>query len=433
MKKILTTTVITAILATSGFADEPVEEWVYGTATFPSGTDKNPTTIMPSGTVNIGDTSKFPVIASDWTLEPGSTMNVTGLGFCLTKEIKINPKDVGAIPVQCAIGEQLYYKYTYTDVIDGAIKAAYRLVSNPEARYVDSFGNEIKNQPSEVSQVVTTGITGVPVTTNNAVINMSYNEDEEKLEGCISGGTVTYIKEGAGVLSNDDTSYESSFPLIGKTKYTLTKAAQSAFQESYITSMPTLLCDQTTWSIADIDEANVLDSNTLQSYLNSFGFYPDPVTVLSGTRFNLLTLKGDDAAIQLPGDAAFSTAASGKEYNITANLHNVSAEFDHILLFTGTGVEDNMDTLIFSGDNSNLTPDNGVMYTNVNVTFECANSWIAAPKDKAVTLMTTGTNTSTVTVCKNLSICSDLNVRDAVSIVGPKDTTIKLFGTVTFW
>ena len=441
MKKILTTTVITAILATSGFAGqtEPVEEWVYGTATFPSGTDNNPTTIMPSGTVNIGSDSAMPTIASEWILKEGSVMNVTGNGFILQNELTINPKDAG-IPVQCAIGEQLYYEYE--DVSNSSIKY-YKLVGSDGSAgemYLDSNGEELITQPTTTpNQVKTTDITGSPFTITGAIINMNYDSGTQKVKGCISGGTVTYAPKGAIILSKDSkTDFADDSSLKEKTKYTMAAAGSAGFQETYLSCLPVLhYCSGDPQNL-DFSQApaaeKIASSNTLQEYLNSFGFYPDPVTVLDGNGigFNLLTLKGDDAAIQIPKYIGFSTAASGTKYEVKTNLHNVDAAFDSELTFIGTGAGSaTIDTLEFSGDNSNLTPEYGVTYSDVNVTFDCANSWIAAPKNQAVTFVTSDGVSSTVTINNSMSIHSNLTIRERVSLVGPENTIIKLFGSVT--
>ena len=431
MKKILTTTLITAILATSGFAqDDKFEEYVYDTANFPSGTDQYPTTIMPSGSITVGSDNYFPVIASTWTLKEGSVMNVIGNGFVLQNELTINPNDIGAIPVQCNIlnNKQLYYEYTY-----GRNKK--KIYTSDNETYVDASGATVDKPTGTLNQTMTTTITGAPQ--GGGWIEMSHNGTA--LQGKICGGTVTYTPQGATILSKDGTSYDGSFPLSGKTKYTLSTAQSAGFQEEYLSNLPTLkyTCKTTKILKASNPSAYTDDqlknSNTLQSYLNSFGFYPNTTTVLSGTGFNLLTSKDASAAIQLPKGTAFETDASETTYNITANLHNVDAKFDAALTFTGTGATaGTMDTLKFSGDNSNLMPECGVTYTDVNVTFDGEKSWIAAPKNQAVTFATTGSNSSTVTVCQDLEICSDLNIRDGVSIVAPKDTTIKLFGNLTF-
>ena len=585
MKKILTTTVITAILATSGFAasNEPVDYEVYDTANFPSGTDVNDTTIMPSGTVNVGKSGETPVIESKWTLQEGSTMNVTGNGFCLTKTLEINPKDDG-IPVKCNLKNDgnLYYQYS-----SEALQTVYsKLVGeggSATGLYLDANGDALPGeQPndSDFVQAVTEAVTGIPqIAANdataraNAVIDMAYkagpvtttlpsdakvvtyettsipeavvecdlsqkestpqtfyvycgkfngtetevystrcypgesintlwdtsnvgysmfqNEGlgsskniyvcgvpsssgldknyytqlggcltyglpdmtsksitdvslkRDTVQGCISGGTVTYTKSGSATISNDTASnlVDTSLGGITGSQFVIGKATSDGFTEKYLENLPTLKYtdgngvqqELTVTATSSYTNGELSGTGeTLETYLNSFGFYPKTVTVSGQTGLELIAGKTSNDAVLVPADYEFKQSANTATHTIATNLHNTDKTFTSALKFTGEGATTGtMDTLVFSGDNSNLKPECGVTYKDVKVTFEKAESWIA-PTNEAVTFETTGGNTSTVTVCENLEICSDLNVREGVSVVGPKDTTIKLFGTVTF-
>ena len=440
MKKILTTTVMTAILATSGFAaDEPVDYCVYGTVDFPSGTDNNPTTITPSGTVDIGCTGSCSYINSDWTLEPGSTMNVTGDGFGLNCTLNINPQNAGAVPVQCNLlkNGNLYYEYTDSATPPNNV---YKLVDSSEDSYVNKDGEPVDKPDGELKQTMSKTVTGSPilaevVNRENAVITISTG-------GAIKGGIVTYVKKDNAVLESDSTDLGSSSTLNGKTKYKLTKAESDSFQEEYLSKLPNLVyydAEYTPTKLnlsapATIAEENFASNDTLKTYLNSFGFYPDPVTVSEKTGLELITEKTAGDVIQIPADSEFSKAANNETCTISTNLHNVGVgEVTNALKFTGTGATWdsgwNYDTLVFSGDNRNLVPECGVTYTDVNLTFCDANSWIAAPKDKAVSI--SGYD-ATVTICKDMELYHDLEIAYGTNFKGPENTKILVYGKLTF-
>ena len=433
MKKILTTTVMTAILATSGFAaTEPVDYCVYGTVDFPSGADKNDTTIKSSGVVNIGKTGGSPSIASEWTLEEGSTMNVTGNGFYLQKTLNINPNDAGAVPVQCLIDGTVYCEYKKSD--------EEKVYTADNVSYVDKDGNSIEKPEGTLTPVMSSTVTGSPILAESA------NRDSAVIhffdEGFIKGGSVTYASQGSEVLKSDSTDLGSSSTLNGKTKYKLTKAESDSFQEEYLSKLPNLVyydAEYTPTKLnlsapATIAEENFASNDTLKTYLNSFGFYPDPVTVSEKTGLELITEKTAGDVIQIPADSEFSKAANNETCTISTNLHNVGVgEVTNALKFTGTGATWdsgwNYDTLVFSGDNRNLVPECGVTYTDVNLTFCDANSWIAAPKDKAVSI--SGYD-ATVTICKDMELYHDLEIAYGTNFKGPENTKILVYGKLTF-
>ena len=580
MKKILTTTLMTALLATSGFAqDDKVGLWVYETATFTNGTDSVDTTIMPSGTVTIGDLAmQMPVIASTWTLEEGSTMNVQGYGFCLTKELKINPKDAG-IPVQCNLKNDgnLYYEYTDSD---STPKKVYKLVGSNDESYVESDGETSASPTAPLTQTMTEGITGAPQLVNetdraNAVILMPYKSEpkttilpenakvvttsttdlssitptdlsgktfyvycgkfnnvetevyspclyeseisilwqtccaepidegstevktheemgiywtqfdtgvlgtsgiyvkgfhdintlccefytqlktgtysldslknynnriegvslkyDNKTKGCICGGTVTYTTEGGVFFEPNSTDLkETSLKDIeASNKFTIATADSEGFQEGYLSGFPTLECDtnQLDFTSSETYSEKISDSNTLQEYLNSFGFHPDYVSVSSETGIDLLTTKGSEAAIQIPQNYEFSKAASKKTYEIKTNLHNTCQEFTDALKFSGNNVNNNLDTLVFLGNNSNLKPEAGVTYTDVNVTVCNANSWIA-PKDGQKVIFKGSSATPTLKVDTSMSICQDLELKCGAQFAVGSKSLIKMFGNL---
>ena len=450
MKKILTTTVMTAILATSGFAlqaeaandteaatssTDAVKAYVYDVFDFLAGTDTEATTIMPSGTINIGNTDESAVtsdiqIASKWILQEGATMNVTGKGFVLSNELKINPKDAKETYVQCDIKKSgtLYYKYEY----DGGY--IYRLVSDPNAKYVEADGETEVTPTSPPKQVKTTTITGVPqldsgAIRDNAVIDIfTINSDGTTTTGCISGGSVTYAKATDPILSEDSTSLSgTSLKDITGNQYKLDKAAENGFTEGYIKQFPTLFNGDSQMSI-DLSTMT-LPSSDLKTYLNGFGFYPDEVSI-SKSNIELLTTKGKDDAILVPTDYGFKKNALGTGYDIQikANLHNVGQEFNTALTFEGTVPEDCIpDTLIFSGDNSNLVPEKGLTYTDVNVTFECKNSWIE-PKDGGISFIGNSTK-PTLSMNADTSISQTLTVSHANLSIGSKNI-VKILGTL---
>ena len=575
MKKILTTTVMTAILATSGFAGEAVGPEVYNVFDFCNGTDSNETTIMPSGTINIGCSGKTPLIESKWTLQEGSTMNVKEDGFKLTGTIKINPKDAKETYVQCDLQNEgtLYYEY-----LDGQNKI-YRLVSDPDAKYVNSSKAEITPQPTSTpKQVKTAKITGVPqldssvTDRDNAMITIDYKSEpktttlpknakvvtyktttsdpgyssspctcnlsedangdpltfyvynakfsgittevysttkytgdtiddlwygwdngcahfndtnlgtsnvyvlgllcytatpylvcsyytelcngvnmyafvmSEKVtnvslkydRGCISGGSVTYAKATDPILSEDASSdlTNTSLANIAGNKYKLDKAASNGFTEGYLTKFPSLTYKEgeteKTLSVGTINAytaPQLANSDSLETYLNSFGFYPDEVSI-SKSNIELLATKSKEDAIQVPKDTAFSTATSKKTHEIKANLHNVGVDnFTEALSFIGTDPTDpTLDTLVFSGDNSNLTPEMGVTYTNVNVTFDCENSWIE-PKADGICFQG-ATTTPTLSINADTAISQPLTVFNANFKVGD-NAKVKILNHLT--
>ena len=568
MKKILTTTVITAIFATSGFSadNDQVGLWVYGIENFTNGTDRNPTTIMPSGTVTIGDPEggSIPVIASTWTLEEGSTMNVMGCGFKLTGTIKINPNDAKETYVQCDIKKNgtLYYEY---QAEDGTLY--YKLVntdSSATGDWVNGSGEKV-TPTGEPKQVKTTTVTGVPQLDDiderdNTVIDMAYGivpkttilpenakvvkydtsdlstitptdlsgktfyvycgefggtETEvyspcyctsfinilwkgasakgkaflstsifgtsdlyvkgvptesglncdyytalacesdayllvgdnnvtnvsfkfcREVQGCISGGTVTYAKQNDPVLSEDSTSLaDTSLKDLTGNKYKLSKAESNGFTDGYLSKFPTLCYRQSkkidkTLNVSDTTayQNGELDGkDTLESYLNSFGFYPNEVSI-SKSNIELLATKSKDDAIQIPQNYEFTKDADGTEYKVKTNLHNVGvAAFENALSFTGTGAGSaTIDTLEFSGDNSNLKPEAGVTYTDVNVTFECKNSWIE-PKDGGISFIGNSTK-PTLSMNADTSISQTLTVSHANLSIGSKNI-VKILGTL---
>ena len=448
MKKILTTTLITALLATSGFAmgnddedDAIVGKVVYKTATFKDGTDSYDSTIMPSGRVNIGDSSNVPVIASTWTLEEGSITYVCGNGFKLTGTLNINPRYPYTIPWQCALddSEKLYYCYSNSKGED-----FYKLTDDGTGPYICSDGTipEPQPDPTDLTQITVPEESGVPLMYDNranAVIDMAYDSDSQKVQGKICGGSVTYATEGASILSSDDTTeFAVDSSLTGKTKYKLGTADSAGFQENYLQyHLPTLKCDEThklDFTDGATYSTKVSDTSTLKGYLESFGFYPKNVSVLSGQDFAVLATKDASAAIQIPKDAAFSTKASGKEHKITASLHDVGVDdFENALKFTGTypANKTELDTLVFSGDNSNLDPAKGVTYCNVNATFCKANSWIYTPKDQLVTFQGDGIVAPTVTICDNMKISHDLKISKGANLAIGKDKKVLFFGGLT--
>ena len=447
MKKILTTTVITAILATSGFAQtEPVGLVIYGGECFYDGTDTNDTTIMPSGDVQIGYADKLPLIASTWELKEGSVINVVEKGFQLTGTIKIKPNDAGAIPIQYNLtdDENLYYEYQDKSYIryyklvgeDGSAIGNF-LTEDIDADRDVTFLRPSQPEDTALTQTMTIVTTGMPRMFGKrecAQIDMAYDSGAGAVQGKICGGTVTYAKEGATILSKDTTTtFADDSSLVGKTKFTLSKAEEGAFQECYLSDLPTLKCDTNSLDLTNKDtySENVSDSSTLQSYLKSFGFYPNTTTVLDGTEFVLLTSKDASAAIQLPKGTAFSTAASGTKYEVKNNLHNVgSEEFDAALTFTGTNpTVGELDTLEFSGDNSNLVPKNGVTYTDVNVTVCDEDAWIKVPKDKIAVFQ--GSSNPTLKIDSNASFSHMLEVKSGSKFEIGTGKTVKVFGTLS--
>ena len=589
MKKILTTTVMTALLATNGFADEPVDYEVYKTANFPSGTDNNPTTIMPSGTVNVGKSGETPVIASKWTLQEGSTMNVTGNGFCLTKTLEINPKDAGGTYVQCAINGCLYYKYND----DNSSTAVYKL-TNDSGNWVDASGENFDLPLGfDPTKVATTAVTGIPqIAANddtaraNAVIDMAYKagpvtttlpsdakvvtKDTTTLEdgkdgspktcdltkdnstgqpltfyvydaclkdtptevysttkhtgtkinslfkeiwnsenmiyeyslcsndlgtsnvyvkgttddtgnfsddyytqlsdgryafygfwcscspvtnvslkcalapqGKICGGTVTYTKSGSATISNDTASnlVDTSLGGITGSQFVIGKATSDGFTEKYLENLPTLkytdgngvqqeLTVAATSSYTNGELSGT--GETLQTYLNSFGFYPKTVNVSGQTGLELIAGKTSNDAVLVPANYEFKQSANTTTHTIATNLHNTNQVFNQALTFTGENLtSSNQDTLVFSGDNSHLVPDEGVTYKNVNVTFSKANSWIAVPKNKTVTVENTAGTCSIIDIKDNLSICSNLKIVGNAKLNIDENKVVNFFGTLT--
>ena len=447
MKKILTTTVITALLATSGFAQnggdgssssEPVGKFLFGNVDFKYGADTDDTTIMPSGHVEIGG-SAYPeeaVIASNWELKEGSIMNVTSKGFILTKEIKINPNAAGAAPIQCNLNNDGKLYYAYHDS-SRDWKRVYKLVGSTEENYVLSDGVT----PAEaiaypLIQMMSEDITGVPCRDANAdaaVINMCYNTTKEGgpgLEGCISGGTATYAIQGSAIVSEDSTDLgkTSLKDLTGK-KLILAKAQADGFQESYITSMPALQCGDNTWNFSAPDQETVANSDTLQEYLNSFGFYPKTVDICNKTSLEVLAQQTADDAILIPHDIFdINQDGSGTTYEIKTNLHNVGEGGLTNLSFCTTSTNNTPYTLVFSGDNSNLTTDNAVNYTDMNVTFCNEKSWIGNQTGKTVTFR--GNNV--VDIKDNMSICSDVRLTNGANLKVSDNKTVCFFGNVTF-
>ena len=584
MKKILTTTVMTAILATTGFAlqandgegatKDAVGMLVYDVANFTSGTDSVCSTIKPSGTVNIGCDSVVPVIASDWTLEPGSTMNVDGIGFKLTKTLNINPNAAGAIPVQCNLdnSEDLYYEYSdktndsikYYKLVgtDGSATGGY-LVFDSDAKAFSAPAE----QPGDgsLNQTKTSGITGMPIleegaeratividmgcksgpkttTLNNiqvvtptttalseagGVVECSYgdkvfyvycgkfdgvdteiyapkccaetiwslwygclnsdgdsgfNESDlgcsdvyvlgtvsgysfnanyytqlcdksggyalsnilgetvtevslQKLsgvEGKICGGAVTYAASGAAVLSDDGTTtFAADSSLSGKNQFQLTSAGTDGFQETYLSCLPILKCDSAKLDLATKSSYSekVGSKETLQEYLNSFGFFPGTVSVSSETGLELISAKGADDAVLVPTDYKFEKEAGSAALAIVTNLHNTDQEFSNALEFCGKNVSGNLDTLTFSGDNSNLKPEAGVTYTDVNVTFSGTKSWIEH-EGQDITFQGSSA-TPTLNINANTSIYGNLNITKANLAVGATNV-VKVFGTFTY-
>ena len=429
---------MTAILATTGFAasptndetstesKDPVEAEAYGVVNFEKGTDRFPTTIMPSGIVNIGG---MAYIASKWTLEPGATMNVTEDGFILDNELNIKPQNTGAVPVQCAIDGKVYYEYTKSD--------GNKVYTTDSLSYVDGKGISVDKPDGELKQTMSKTVTGSPILTGGvdrefAVINVA--ED-----GVIKGGTVTFVKPGSGLLESDSTDLGAGSSLNEKTKYKL-KLAESngCFKEEYISKLPNLKYydegGEQTLNLSDIstiDGANFANSDTLKGYLNSFGFNPDSVTFSDKTALELLTSKDETDVIQIPANSEFSKAANKETLIISTNLHNVNQEFTQALKFTGIGdtIYYKPDTLIFSGNNSQLIPEEGVKYESMNVTFCKANSWIGTPKDKEVSF---GGACSTLTICEDTAVYHKLKIGSDTYLAGPNGTKLQIFGTLTY-
>ena len=437
MKKILTTTVMTAILATNGFAEEPVGVMIYGCMIFEGGIDINETTIMPSGHVDAGgsggDTVQ-PTIATKWTLKEGSVMTLSTGPLNVKGTLNINPRDAGAIPVQCNIKDDanLYYEYTDTNG-----KKVYKLVGSSENSYVTAAG-KAATYSGDLTQTMTETVTGSPILTGNKYSSVL---DMGACDGCacgkICGGTVTYATEGTGVFVKDTTELgETSLNGLTGGQFTISQASNSGFSEEYISKLPALGSSE----LLDLSDTSnyvsqLSDSETLKGYLNSFGFYPESVSVSHKIWFDLLTEKEETAAIKIPQSVEFSKDASEKEYKIKANLHNVGQSFTKALTFTGTNSPtSNFDTLVFSGDNRNLIPTQGVTYTDVNTTFCNANSWIAAPKGQSVIIQHSDNNFKklVLTIEDNLSICHDLTISKNTSFVVGKNNAVKLFGTLTF-
>ena len=433
---------MTAILATNGFAAEQgstepkdkVGAEIYGTEFFYEGTDTYGTTVMPSGCVHIGVNGKTPVIASTWELKEGSKMSVDGNGFKLTGTININPTEADTVPCHCAIGDsgKLYYSY-----IDSNYEDYYKLTDDTDG-YVKSDGVAPASQPDAegLTLLMEPYPTGLPLyCSEDAQIDMAYDSQEGAVQGRICGGIVTYAPKNATILSKDSsTDLENTSLKDTKSfdRYTLAAATKDGFQEFYLNGLPILVCKDTKLNLTDSAtySGNVSDTSTLEGYLNSFGFYPNTTTVLDGTGYDLLATKGSDAAIQIPKNTKFSTAADSKTREIKANLHNVGSEaFTDALSFTGSGAtNETLDTLVFSGDNSNLTPDDGVTYCDVNVTVCNANSWIV-PKGENVTFG--GTSNPTLKVDADMKISHNLTVKSGSKFEIEKGKTVKFFGTVT--
>ena len=466
MKKILTTTVMTAILATSGFAldggdaesKDPVGKVLYGTFDFTNGTDSYPSTIMPSGKVTIGDNTNIPVIASEWTLEKGSVMSVAGNGFKLTGQININPNAV-PMPAQCNIdkSEDVYYEYIdtnegikyYKKVGEGGVATGDYFILNEE----DLTLSKVEEPPEDnkLSQTLGPRYTGFPDLRSNQFKSTGlidvYDEGTGTAKGKICGGTVTYAAANAAILSKDTTNLQTtSLSGITGNKCTLITAEIAGYQEGYLNQyFPTLKCCSNTLNLGDTPAADKLtDSETLKAYLNSFGFYPDPVTVATDTGLELIAKQTANDAILIPADYNFTqpqSAATGQTFTIATNLHNTGKEFTNTLWFiaaaaAGTQAIDpsKLDTLKFSGDNSNLVPEKGVRYEDVNVTFEGEGSWIE-PKAEGVIFTSSQTNrsiTPTLTIDKSMSIHSNVTMKNgAILAIGDKQT-VKFFGNLTF-
>ena len=458
MKKILTTTVMTAILATSGFSaqqgstepDDKVGAEIYGVEYFYEGTDTYGTTIMPSGYVSIGKTGGNPVIASTWTLEEGAVMNVSENGLKLTGTININPRESHTIPLHCAIGnsEKFYYVYictnteTYTETI-------YYKLADGTGCYVDSNGTAVIPQPDEADYklFIYDHPSGLPVldqfsARNSAQIDVSYDAGADAVQGKICGGIVTYAPSGATILFAESSANLTNTSLKDTesfNRYTLATATSdtAGFQEGYLGDLPTLkyTIGETTKTL-DLSSTSgytekLSDTSTLEGYLNSFGFYPNITTVLNGTGYDLLATKGSEAAIQISKNTKFSTAASSKIREIKANLHNVGSEaFTEALSFTGANAtEGTQDTLVFSGDNSNLVPAMGVTYSDVNVTVCDEDAWIKAPKGKSVIFG--GTSNPTLKMDSDMKVSQSLIVKSGSKFDIAKGKTVKFFGTVT--
>ena len=258
--------------------------------------------------------------------------------------------------------------------------------------------------------------------------------------GKICGGTVTYAKKGDVFLETNSTDLtETTLENIDDNcKFTISAVTETGFKEEYLKKFPRLMYfyqseHKLNFSDTSDYKDQLSDSETLKGYLNSFGFYPESVNVLNQTGFDVLAEKDKSAAIQISADSEFQQKANSKTHEIKANFHNVDAnKFEKELIFKGTWASnENLDTLVFSGDNRNLVPECGVTYTNVNVTVCDQNSWIAPPKDKAVQISSV-TGDSTVTICKDLSIHHDLKLGSRVSFKGAEKAKLKIFGTLTF-
>ena len=444
MKKILTTTLMTALLATSGFASENGKV-AYSYVTFSEGTDTSNTIIMPSGDVNIGAEGKTPVIASTWELKESSmfTRNRFGQGFKLTGKIKINPNDAYTVPTQFDINQNgtLYYQY----YCSGDYNPYYQL-TNGTGCYVRYDGTAPEPQPAaaDLKRSLRQVSSGLPVAfydngsgnRSNLLIDMT-KKDSEGTEGSIIGGSVTYAKQGTGILSVDSTTNLRETSLRNTCRqYTLRTADKDGFTEGYLTDFAILKCDTNQLDLSDstkLPSDKLATSESLKDYLASFGFCPNTVSFLSGTGFGVLEQKEETDAIQISQNYAFSQAASQKEYNIKTNLHNVDvSDFTSPLKFTGTGASDGgQDILVFSGDNSNLVPTKGVTYCNVNVTVCNANSWIAVPKDQIVTFQGDGSVKPVMSIKDDLSISHHFKIANGASIAIEATKTVKFFGNLT--
>ena len=269
---------------------------------------------------------------------------------------------------------------------------------------------------------------------NAYVCNVSL-QTTSGLQGCICGGAVTYIPEGESILLEDTaTTFADDSSLKEKDKC---KLVTDGFEQEYLKNFPILKrgSDKLDLATKSSYSGNVTDDSTLKTYLESFGYHPDSVAFSSGSSgLDLIKGKDDGDAIQIPQNYKFEKAANTASHTISTNLHNVGvAAFDQPLKFTGTGATaTTLDTLVFSGDNRELNPEKGVEFTDVNVTFNNANSLIANQKDNAVTIKNTvADGASTVTLGESMPIYSDITAEGGVCFKGGSGTTMTIFGTFT--
>ena len=167
MNKIFQISLITSVLATAGFADQPTDPIpvdVYGKLELNGGTDTADSTVRASGTLNVVADS---ALESVLTLEQGAVMDVAA-GVTLTNsgEIQINPSENAQ--VQKYINKTMYYEFD-----DGGTKV-YCENAEGSGGFVDKDGAEALPTETPTKSMHTT-ITGSP--TGDGTIDMDYDSN----------------------------------------------------------------------------------------------------------------------------------------------------------------------------------------------------------------------------------------------------------------